>query len=222
MIVVLLVAGAGERVATPVPSSIAFPPPDKTEAKLDFVIKSIRFKNTPMADVFKALKEEAGVNMVVDWRALEAGGLNLTQRIDIDLKDIKLCDALDCVFFEFGTPVTNLAWTIKHNALWIGTHESSAAFITTQIYNVNDLLNDSADTRGNRTRDDRVEDLARLIQELVVPDTWRESGGQVGVIKEFSGRLIISQSYQVHRQIQAILDALRESIKTGGTVKVPM
>jgi hypothetical protein len=61
-----------------------------------------------------------------------------------------------------------------------------------------------------KTKEQLVEDIIRLIQETVAPETWRETGGMFGAIKELSGQLIVTQTAENHRALTDLLEQLRE------------
>ena len=55
-----------------------------------------------------------------------------------------------------------------------------------------------------------IDTLVRVIQETVVPDSWRDNGGDLGSIREVYGTLLITQSPEAHRKIQRVLKNLRK------------
>src|SRR4051812_2704051 len=61
-----------------------------------------------------------------------------------------------------------------------------------------------------KTREQRAEDVVRLIQETIAPDTWREQGGMIGGIRELDGQLIVTQIEENHRLLRQLLEQLRE------------
>jgi hypothetical protein len=63
---------------------------------------------------------------------------------------------------------------------------------------------------GPPTRAKLVNDLVRLLEETVGADTWRETGGTIGAIRELSGCLVITQTAASQREIAHLLDQLRE------------
>jgi hypothetical protein len=64
--------------------------------------------------------------------------------------------------------------------------------------------------RAGPTRQERADDIIRLIQETVAPDTWRETGGQTGAVRELAGQLIVTQTAEHHAALAGLLDQLRE------------
>jgi len=57
-----------------------------------------------------------------------------------------------------------------------------------------------------KTREQRVEDVTRLIQETIAPDTWREQGGTIGGLRELDGQLIVTQIEENHRLLRQLLE----------------
>lgn len=71
-----------------------------------------------------------------------------------------------------------------------------------------DQDDDDEDTR--RTEEEILRDLLDIIQENVDFEGWRENGGDTGIVQQFGGNLIITNTAGNHREIQRLLDKLRE------------
>ena len=54
--------------------------------------------------------------------------------------------------------------------------------------------------------------LLKIITTTIEPDSWDAVGG-AGSIVEYQGALIVSQTQDVHRQLQQLLDDLRKVAK---------
>ncbi len=63
----------------------------------------------------------------------------------------------------------------------------------------NDNENNSEDKE--LTKNERGENLARLIRETIEPDIWQENGGLYASARYYDGRLIVNAPMYVHRQI---------------------
>ena len=66
-------------------------------------------------------------------------------------------------------------------------------------------------TRQTSSRQERVDNVIRLIEDTVAPDSWKDNGGTIGSIRELSGVVIVTQSAENHKMIASILSQLRES-----------
>ena len=61
-----------------------------------------------------------------------------------------------------------------------------------------------------RTYEELVEEVIRLIRETVAPESWREAGGKEGSIREVGGALVITQTPENQQLIESIFEQLRE------------
>jgi type II secretory pathway component GspD/PulD (secretin) len=77
----------------------------------------------------------------------------------------------------------------------------------TSIFNTNAATN----TEPNAATQTIVDSIEKAIQSTVAPESWITNGGSVGSIQEFSNVLLIRQSVENHRQIDTILNQLRET-----------
>lgn len=59
-------------------------------------------------------------------------------------------------------------------------------------------------------RMDRIRQIIDLIQDTIDPDSWRDRGGSVGMIKEINGQLVVTQNSAAHRRLRGLLNKLRE------------
>jgi len=57
-----------------------------------------------------------------------------------------------------------------------------------------------------------TDDLVKLIESNVAPDSWRDQGGTIGAIQQLqgNGELVITQTPENHDKVQDLLDKLRE------------
>lgn len=60
------------------------------------------------------------------------------------------------------------------------------------------------------TEEELMEKILEIIQTNVDFEGWRDNGGDTGVIQELGGNLIITNTAANHRQIQGVLNQLRE------------
>jgi beta-lactamase regulating signal transducer with metallopeptidase domain len=95
-----------------------------------------------------------------------------------------------------------------------------------RVYDIRDLIVTIADTSNRRTdehgwpipditpppsREKLVADLITLIQDTIATDSWIDRGGSTGSIREADGQLIVRQSPENHRQLERLLEQLRET-----------
>lgn len=69
---------------------------------------------------------------------------------------------------------------------------------------------DDDDPEIDPRRESRVEQIIDTITGSIAPDSWRSTGGSIGVIKEINGQLVVTQNSAAHGQVSALLEKLRE------------
>jgi hypothetical protein len=73
---------------------------------------------------------------------------------------------------------------------------------------------------GPRTEHDlRAENLMRIITTNIRPDAWDTVGG-VGSVSEYNGLLVVTHTVQIHKEVEHVLDMLREAAGLQGPGKV--
>lgn len=60
-----------------------------------------------------------------------------------------------------------------------------------------------------KTREELVDDITRLIQETVEPESWQETGGSVGSVREIQGRLVVTHTPNTQKLVEQVLADLR-------------
>jgi type II secretory pathway component GspD/PulD (secretin) len=55
-----------------------------------------------------------------------------------------------------------------------------------------------------------VDAVIKLVQDTIMPETWKDNGGTIGSIREMNGALVITHTPEGHEQIAQLLDQLTE------------
>lgn len=213
--------------STTVPAS----PTDVAETKrpeLDKII-SVTFKDTPLKEAIASIRAQTQVNLVVDWRDLESGGIDSASPVNLEVSNCPASQVLDLVLKEAGAGTVKLGYRCEGAIVHVMTEESFAKDLMIRVYDVSDLLerqhkrrlaqrphggaSDGADRLPNNPPSadysQSIQDLQKIIQDVIVPDTWRENGGSFGSIDEFDHMFVITQTADGHRQIVDLLQKLR-------------
>jgi Flp pilus assembly secretin CpaC/tetratricopeptide (TPR) repeat protein len=69
---------------------------------------------------------------------------------------------------------------------------------------------DDDDLENDPARRDRVREIISLIQDVISQNSWRETGGTIGTIREINSQLVVTQNSATQQQIGGLLDKLRE------------
>ena len=193
--------------------------PDPVRQKLTQTIARVNVKEMRFDKVVTYFSEITGANFFVDWRALEATGIDSQATVTLDLQGVPVSVVLRTALKQLGGGNIMLAWQIDEGIVKISTADELAKETSTRIYDVRDLIEEAVmrsrrphSGRDNETTEQEATDgIARLIEEAVDPVSWRDAGGTSGGLRAFAGRLIVTQTPDNHEQILGLLTALRRA-----------
>ncbi|HUT94053.1 MAG TPA: sigma-70 family RNA polymerase sigma factor [Thermoguttaceae bacterium] len=167
-------------------------------AALDKDFEAAPLQATSSVEQFaQVLREQLGVPVVVDRRALADVGIAIDTEIEVDLpeKGLAARSVLRLVFDQY-----DLEYVITDEVLLITTPEEAENRLETLVYS---------------TRELRIpaEELSQIITQTVAPESWDGVGGPgtVRVLPEESSGLVVSQTQRVHERIADLLEQLRRN-----------
>jgi type II secretory pathway component GspD/PulD (secretin) len=225
-------------------------------AQLERSLPELAFDGVGFSDVVDFLRDVSSANIFVNWKALEAAGIDRNAAVTARLRNVKFSKALRIILDSVGSDTAKLGYTVDEGVITISTAEDLSGNTLTRVYDIRDLIlqvpdfteapnfslqststrgggaqgggggggaggggglfgNSSQDSdteeKGLKSRDELVEEITKLIQETVDPDSWRDNGGSVGAVRELSGQLIVTQTPENQRQLVNLLEQLRET-----------
>ncbi|MBU0617802.1 MAG: hypothetical protein KKI02_08805 [Planctomycetes bacterium] len=65
--------------------------------------------------------------------------------------------------------------------------------------------------RKGEPNEEMVDQIMDLVRTTIEPDSWRETGGGEGALRELNGQLIVYNTSEAHQQVRALLSQLREA-----------
>jgi beta-lactamase regulating signal transducer with metallopeptidase domain len=197
----------------------------RTREKLKKPLAKVDFNGQALGDVIDFLRDAAGVDILVEWAALEQNGIPRDAPVTIQLREPTPVDAvLQLMFRSMGL---GLQYEVEKGVVVIGPSSQRAAAVT-RVYDVSDLVaatptfgapvpgpvppvGGGVGPEGGMITDmSDVGQLIRLIMSTVEPNSWRDSGGELGSITFFKNKLVIKTSEPVHKEITSLLEMLRE------------
>jgi hypothetical protein len=192
--------------------------PDEARAKLGRRLERVDVEGMRLDKFLAYVGEVTGVNLFVNWRALEAAGVNVDTPLTMDLRDVPASVALEHALRSAGDPV-RLAYQIDEGIVEVSTEDELGKHSVTRIYDVRDLIEGEVVRHRNLAAAGQAaygeveasDALCRLLQEFIDPTTWRDAGGAAGAIRPFGGRLIVTQTPANHEQLVEVLAALRRT-----------
>jgi Flp pilus assembly secretin CpaC len=211
------------------------------QAQLDRRLPNVDLDNIPLSDAIEFLRDLTQSNILVDWKALEADGIDKQTPVLAKLHDVRFSKVLDIVLQQAGGG--KLAYTIDDGVISISTSDVLNKAVVTRVYDITDLLinpnfdptinasggtaqvtsggggggSSSAITSGGTTtntqdRAQQLADIKKKIENTVEFSSWKDNDPNgYGQIDDFNNNLIITQTSEVHTKIANLLAQLRET-----------
>lgn len=213
--VILLAAYVGSRVR-----GVAKPKASEPSAKqprillqLDGKLPDAKFDDVPLGDVVNFFRNATGMKIKVKWTLLEAAGISRKVPVTARLFNVRTDKALRVIMDSVSSPQAklHLETDIANDQIVLTTYSDYVARNTyVREYDIRDLLARWR-ARGTSSGATLCDDITMLIEETVAPDSWVTEGDFPGAIKAVGGRLFITQTRENHRQIDNLMEQLRET-----------
>jgi type II secretory pathway component HofQ len=107
-------------------------------------LPDVKLDSVSIADALDYIRDVTAVNIVVNWRALEAAGVSKDTTVTVRLRGVPLRRVLQVILSEAGG-TTELAFTHDEDVMEITTKELADKRLITRIYPVEDLIMDVPD-----------------------------------------------------------------------------
>jgi len=159
---------------------------------------SFEFDETSLQDVADFLAETHDIPIKLDGKALSDEGLDPESPITYSLKQVKLRSALNLMLRDL-----DLSYVVDNEVLEITTTAASKERLETKVYAVSELVGNCGD---------KLESLIDIITACIAAESWTEAGGEGSIrplVLNDQSVLVISQTYMVHRELDALLDKLQ-------------
>jgi type II secretory pathway component GspD/PulD (secretin) len=189
---------------------------------------TLEFLDNDIQDVVAFLQQNTEVNFVLDPEVVASG---IVPPINMQVADIRLESALN-----FIMDLTDLRYSLQDEAILISTTDGVRGDAEMRIYDIRDLtlgltqfpgprleIPEPGDTGSSlipEIADENPPDIGELmeiIQEVVAPESWGDEGVDLA---EYNGSMVVTQTPDVHDQIEELLDQLRKQRGVQINVKV--
>jgi tetratricopeptide (TPR) repeat protein len=104
---------------------------------------SFDFKETPLSDVVRFVRDLTGVNVVLDAVALDAAGVDPEEPVTLALTDVPLKSALKLILGPL-----DLSYLVRDDVLFLTSREEAESLLETKVYYVADLVIPIQDFNG--------------------------------------------------------------------------
>jgi hypothetical protein len=162
---------------------------------------AIDFHDVPLRKAVSELAWQHNVPIVVNATELIEAGVDPDQKITIH-SDSRSLESL----LRRMLDTLEITFMVRDDAVVVTTHEDaeSSENMATVAYPVHDLVA----VQGGRDYDPLID----LITTTIAPEKWQDGSGPMRSVAEFDGRLLISQTWDVHAEIEQLLSQLRRSL----------
>ena len=186
----------------------AEPQPRGAEARIIAALEErcdVDFEGEPLSRVMTVLAQRHQIQIQIDHKALREAGGAADVPVTRAFRGLRLKPALKLLLDEL-----ELACVIRDEVLLITSKAQAEEAVVTKVYPVFDLVVRRPGA-SSRTPALDFQPLIESMTSTLAPTTWDEVGGP-GNIQPFTnaGALVISQTDEVHEEIAAFLQAMRE------------
>ena len=187
---------------------------------------TLDFQDQDLAEVISFLQKVTNANIVLDPKVLAASPPPITLKVD----RMKLKYVLD-----FIMKLTALSFTLRDEAIYVSNAAGLRGDFYMKIYDVRDLTHamqsfpgpelDIPEPGGKgatmlppiETGDKQeTSEFIDIIKKVVAPATWGTTGIDIG---EYNGSMVVTQTSEVHQQVDELLRSLRNQKGTQIHVK---
>ncbi|TWT37096.1 hypothetical protein KOR34_20430 [Posidoniimonas corsicana] len=166
---------------------------------------TVEVNDTPLEHVAASLSRQLGVRVMIDETALDDLGIGADEPLTTSMREVTLR-----AFLEEGLAQLELSWCFRNELLVITTEEEAETKLVTRVYPIGDFLAVERSLRAGRYGGP-VDGLLDTIVSTIAAETWAENGGGEAEVRPLlaAQALVISQTQQVHLEIEQLLHDLR-------------
>jgi len=103
----------------------------------------INFDNIPLNDALTTIRQMAGVNFHMNWKALELSGINKDSPVSLQARNISPAQAMDLIFDSLNagkSKMESIYWIVDGGVVLISTGTALDTEMRTHTYDIADLL----------------------------------------------------------------------------------
>ncbi len=193
--------------------------PDPARQKLEKILARVEVKNGRLDKLLAYIAQSTSVNMAVNWRALEAGGIAGDCPITLNLHELPARVILKQTLAEAGGGNIKLAYRINNGIVTVSTADDLSRDVVTRVYDISDIVQDSIELTRNRAKDgglftnqqEATDELVKLIQEATAPTAW--DANRSGGIRVIAQKAVVTETVEAQELVQQLLARLRHPQK---------
>ena len=208
----------------------------QTRHRLSQKLPKLDFPSVPLGLVIQFMREVSGVNIYVNWRALQVASVDKSTEVNVHLVDVSLEKALRVILDDVsgaavGSP-TQVDFVVDEGIIRITTREALSHRTYTRVYDIRDMLIPTPtinmprriglqgltgrggggirvdeDQPKDKSREELLNEIVDLVKETIARDTWE----QEAAIRPMGGQLVVTQTAENHEALLDLIGQLREA-----------
>jgi len=107
---------------------------------LDRQLPDVHFDGSSFTDVIDFLRDVSGANIFVNWKSLEAAGIDRNAPISTNLRNVKFSKALGVILDSVGGGTIKVGYTIDDGVISISTGDDLSKSTVTKVYDIRDMI----------------------------------------------------------------------------------
>jgi hypothetical protein len=131
---------------------IGHAPPARAQSanvSLNRILPQVNFAGVALSDAIDYLRDVTGANIHVDWKTLEAAGVDKGVQVNMRLRSVPIRKVLNLLLNEAGGQGgALLTWYADEGVIEVTTREVSDRQMITRVYDVQDLIVEIPDFVG--------------------------------------------------------------------------
>lgn len=176
--------------------------------KLKFVVSKFEVDDATFAVALDALKDMSRLDIVVDWRALQAAGVEKGVRVSLHLADVSVEKLLRVLLLECAAGGAPLAFVLEGQTIRVTTQEEIEKRTVTKVYDVSRLIPPGRGPAAAQARHELEEQIRRIDGV-----SWEQPGRSVAFD---GGRMTVSQHPSAIQAVDDFLPWLEERTTLAG------
>jgi hypothetical protein len=165
----------------------------------------LQYEDQPLNEILNTLQDEYELPILIDLKALEAVAISPDAQVTINLRNMSLRSALNLILRQ--PALDGLVYTIDNEVLMVTTEDYANDRLVVAVYRVDELVKDEVDYAPGQPGP--YSPLVQVIASCVANHTWAINGSGEGQIHLMPpGILVVSQTKQVHAEVEALLGKL--------------
>lgn len=172
---------------------------------------TVNLRNVPFRKALSTVLMEASDGSGILGYTIDAGVITISTKDDLNspkYQVVRVYDIREMLVQSNNTgsaPALNISTTTT-----TVSSDSSSSSGGNDSFNNDNTSTDTGAGANDRSRADIVTEITDTIKATVAPNSWVDTGGTIGSIRELNGQLIVNQTVENQVQVYSLLQKLSE------------